>query len=138
MDSRLIIYDTNCYGEQTIWSSFYEKYSNTRWQQPEIPSYWVRTNMVYNRLNIVNFQWLILSTDDVICYLCKTYVSLIFLDPDTGKIDRLRALSWFGGWWCMVERFVWLILITNEFLAFKLIQKLREKFTLSINKLISC
>ena len=27
--------------------------------------------------------------------------------PDTGRIDRLIALSWFGGWWCMAVLSWW-------------------------------
>ena len=27
--------------------------------------------------------------------------------PDTVRIDRLRALSWFGGWWCMAVLSWW-------------------------------
>ena len=27
--------------------------------------------------------------------------------PDTGRIDRLRALSRFGGWWCMAVLSWW-------------------------------
>jgi len=27
--------------------------------------------------------------------------------PDTGRIDRLKALSWFGGWWCMAVLSWW-------------------------------